>query len=269
MAPKQAQRKPKERSSLSYVLGDANAMGLWVFLSAVNEELGAMASAALGISPMAAGLAVLCTGLALYEPLCAAVGGKGASFNPSQNFAFAAAGQGSLSFHAFRSLAQAVGGSLGAAAALKVIPSSWQSKFGNYAHGVMPGVTLSQGFLAEALLSFILNIVILWSMETRRKNVAKLAPYIATVILIPLGSGFSGPFMNPAFAFSWFFHLKGAQLWEHLLVFWIGCLSGSYLAGLLWHRATQKGKQNAAKPSAKGARQSSQPLKAQEGKKVS
>lgn len=63
-----------------------------------------MVSAAFGISPMAAGLAVLCTGLALYEPVCTIVGGKGASFNPSQNFAFAAAGQGSLGFHAFRSV---------------------------------------------------------------------------------------------------------------------------------------------------------------------
>ncbi len=69
-----------------------------------TSQLGAIASAALGISPMTAGLAVLCTGLALYEPICAIVGGQGASFNPSQNFAFAAAGQGSLSFHAFRSV---------------------------------------------------------------------------------------------------------------------------------------------------------------------
>ena len=51
---------------------------------------------------------------------------------------------------------------------------------------------------------------------------------------IPLGSSLSGPFMNPAFAFSWFYHLKGADLWEHLVVYWAGCLLGSYMAGLAW-----------------------------------
>lgn len=49
-----------------------------------------------------------------------------------------------------------------------------------------------------------------------------------------MGVEFSGPFMNPAFAFSWFYHLKGADLWEHIAVYWVGCLAGSYLAGLLW-----------------------------------
>lgn len=226
--------KPAERSPLSQVFGDANAMGLWVFLSAVNEELGAILSSALGIPPMVAGLTVLCTGLALYEPICEIVGGKGASFNPSQNFAFAAAGKGAITLHALRSLAQAVGGVVGAGAALKMVPRPWQAKFGNYAHGVSPGASLLQGFCAEALLSFLLNIVILWAMETRHKRLAKLAPYIATVILIPAGAGYSGPFMNPAFAFSWFFHLKGAAMWEHISVFWGGCLLGSYLAGLAW-----------------------------------
>lgn len=46
--------------------------------------------------------------------------------------------------------------------------------------------------------------------------------------------------MNPAFAFSWFYHLKGADLWEHLIVFWGGCLSGSYVAGLAWRRITKQ-----------------------------
>ena len=51
---------------------------------------------------------------------------------------------------------------------------------------------------------------------------------------IPLGLATSGPFMNPAFAFSWFFHLRGDTLWEHIAVYWLGCLAGSYLAGLAW-----------------------------------
>jgi hypothetical protein len=42
----------------------------------VHVQLGAILSSALGIPPMVAGLTVLCTGLALYEPICEIVGGK-------------------------------------------------------------------------------------------------------------------------------------------------------------------------------------------------
>ena len=42
----------------------------------LRMQLGAMLSYALGIPPMVAGLTVLCTGLALYEPICSIVGGE-------------------------------------------------------------------------------------------------------------------------------------------------------------------------------------------------
>jgi len=66
------------------------------------------------------------------------------------------------------------------------------------------------------------------------------------VLQIPAGAGFSGPFMNPAFAFSWFFHLKGARMWEHISVFWGGCLLGSYLAGLAWFYLVSKSQRTSA-----------------------
>lgn len=49
--------------------------------------------------------------------------------------------------------------------------------------------------------------------------------------------------MNPAFAFSWFYHLRGTGLWEHVAVFWLGCLVGSYAAGLVWRVVTAPPKQ--------------------------
>lgn len=54
---------------------------------------------------------------------------------------------------------------------------------------------------------------------------------------IPAGASYSGPFMNPAVAFSWYWNLKGASAWEHFVVFWAGCLVGSYLAGVMWNSA--------------------------------
>ena len=53
--------------------------------------------------------------------------------------------------------------------------------------------------------------------------------------------------MNPAFAFRWYFHLKGAGMWEHIAVYWGGCLLGSYLAGLAWHFVVRQGAGKPAK----------------------
>lgn len=72
--------------------------------TSVLLQLTVMLADALGVPGLVAGLTVLCTTLALYDPVCALVGGQGASFNPSQNFAFAAAGQGSLTIHCLRSV---------------------------------------------------------------------------------------------------------------------------------------------------------------------
>lgn len=67
-------------------------------------QLSALLSDALGIQPLAAGLTVLCVGLALYEPVCAKLGNAQASFSPAVNFAQAGAGQGSLRHHTLRSV---------------------------------------------------------------------------------------------------------------------------------------------------------------------
>ena len=46
-------------------------------------------------------------------------------------------------------LAQAVGGVVGAGAALQMIPRPWQAKFGNYAHGVVPGSNAGASYRRE------------------------------------------------------------------------------------------------------------------------
>ena len=64
-------------------------------------QLGAML-AETGIPPFAAGLAVLLTGLALFDPVAQIVGGHGVSFNPATSACFAAAGKGSWGYHLLR-----------------------------------------------------------------------------------------------------------------------------------------------------------------------
>ena len=55
-----------------------------------------------GMPSFAAGLAVLITGLALFDPVAQLVGGHGVSFNPATSACFAAAGKGSWRSHAQR-----------------------------------------------------------------------------------------------------------------------------------------------------------------------
>lgn len=64
-------------------------------------QLGGMLSET-GIPAFAAGLAVLITGLALFDPVAQMVGGHGVSFNPATSACFAAAGKGTWGSHARR-----------------------------------------------------------------------------------------------------------------------------------------------------------------------
>ena len=115
--------------------------------------------------------------------------------NPSNNIAFAAAGRGKLSVHITRIVSsrtlhlvpcvqnrfpeqlhkdagavvyrcrQVVGGLLGAYAAIQYIPPSWQTDFAALSSGVKPGVSLWAGSACEAILAFLLNMAILYSLS--------------------------------------------------------------------------------------------------------
>ena len=121
--------------------------------------------------------------------------------NPSNNVAFAAAGRGRIPFHVSRivssrtlhnmhllpyvqyrcpeqlhkdpcavvaQVSQVVGGLLGAYAAIQYIPPSWQTDFAALSSGVKPGVSLWAGSACEAILAFLLNMAILYSLSECR-----------------------------------------------------------------------------------------------------
>ena len=63
--------------------------------------------------------------------------------------------------------AQALGGAVGTAVALRWVPHSWQGRFRTFDQGIKAGVSLTTGAACEGVLSFAINMVILWSLTTR------------------------------------------------------------------------------------------------------
>lgn len=224
----------KVRSGFSLAVGDAIATGFFVFISSTFEEVAEILAPALGIPDTVAGLSVLITGLIVFGPIADWLGGPGALINPSHNLAFAALGQGKKRVHLLRMVLQVVGGVLGAVAALVFIPVSWQRNFYKMALGPRPGVSLRVAVLAEAALTYLLNLVILYATSARNKYLAYWTPLVATIALVVTGAELTGPSMNPAFTFGWFTQFGTIDVSEHLLVFWLGPLLGGLLAGLTW-----------------------------------
>jgi len=104
---------------------------------------------------------------------------------------------------------------------------------GSLAGGVVPGTSITQGAVCEFILSFLSCAVIVSTIGMKNKGMMLAYQFGATLLLILGGMDYTGPSMNPAVTFCWFWHLKGHDALEHAVVFWAGPLAGSILAGLL------------------------------------
>ncbi|KAI1290003.1 Aquaporin-12B [Halotydeus destructor] len=92
----------------------------------------------------------------------------------------------------------------------------------------LKGSVLS-GFIAEAVCSFILRSVILESSRLRPPFTA-IAISSTILSLYLLSKDSSGAFFNPILASAFTLNCKGNSMAEHLIVYWIGSLSGSVVA---------------------------------------
>eukprot|EP00249_Psilotum_nudum_P007659 c20727_g1_i1 orf=1-420(-) len=127
----------------------------------------------------------------------------GALWNPSPLLALYSVGkgQGSLFYLAARFPAQAVGAVGGVFAARELVPLSYRHVMG----GPRLKVDLYVGILAELVLSFTLIFVILMAILKGPKSVfwRNWIIIFSTVAVLLLGSGYTGPSLNPANAFGW------------------------------------------------------------------
>jgi len=229
-------RKPKADSPKNnefVILGDLVMSCFWVFLSSTFMEVAETLSDLSGLQEFALVLVVTCIAIIAVGPVCNYFGG--ALFNPAHNAAFIVSGKGSVTVNIARMVAQIVGALAGSYAAVHTLPPWLQDHFHKLPAGLKEGVDLQLGFGIEAGFSALLNIIVLYSIDTKNKMFAYWAPIVATVILLVAGSYFTGPSLNPAIAFSWYHHYQGLALWQHVLLYWMAPFLGA-MAGAAIYR---------------------------------
>lgn len=161
----------------------------------------------------------------------------GASFNPLANISNFAAGEGkeTLLTLLLRIPAQTAGMQIGAWLTWHfVVPHTHRHTLEGPV--IKPGVNTAVGALTEFSLVLFLNTLVLYIFFGRPSSVGQKAAVLlpATLVAIMAGAAFTGPSMNPLFAFSWAYHHNRHTSLDHFLVYWIAPISGAVLAGLVF-----------------------------------
>ncbi|KAL5154488.1 Aquaporin SIP1-1 [Glycine soja] len=192
--------------AIKAAIGDAVLTFMWVFCSSVLGIASGYITNALNLQHITyngfpyASFLVTTTLVFVLVFLFTIIGNVlgGASFNPTGTASFYAVGLGSdtLFSMALRFPAQAAGAAGGAMAIMEVIPAKYRHMIG----GPSLKVDLHTGAVAEGVLTFVITFaVLLIFLRGPRSDLLKtwlLAT--ATVVLVMVGSAYTGPAMNPA-----------------------------------------------------------------------
>lgn len=158
----------------------------------------------------------------------------GASFNPTGNASFYAAGLGSdtLVSMAIRFPAQALGAVAGAKAIKELIPSKYSHMIG----GPALKVDLHTGAIAEGVLTFSITFAVLFILlrGPRSEFMKTLLMSVSTVAMILIGSAYTGPSMNPILAYGWAYLDNWHHTWDQFYVYWICPFIGAILAAWMF-----------------------------------
>ncbi|XP_076934556.1 aquaporin SIP1-2-like [Bidens hawaiensis] len=156
----------------------------------------------------------------------------GASFNAAGTIAFYIAGAGgsddTLMSTAVRFPAQAVGAVGGVMAIMELMPIEYKHML----EGPILKVDLHTGAIAEGVLTFAINFVVLWIFIKGPKSLFLkywLLSVASMAVIVP-GSSYTGPSMNPANAFGWAYVNNKHNTWEQFYVYWICPSLGAILA---------------------------------------
>lgn len=141
-------------------------------------------------------------------------------------------------------VAQFLGAAAGAVVIAVMTPAAMGGGAGNGAgtlgaNGLAPGVSVAQGLLVEAVLTFALVFTVFGAAMDKRGvgNVAAVAVgfvvLVAHLVAIPL----TGTGINPARSFG---PALVAGAWDNFWVFIVGPAIGAVAAALLYHRLLEK-----------------------------
>ncbi|KAI5061786.1 hypothetical protein GOP47_0022325 [Adiantum capillus-veneris] len=166
----------------------------------------------------------------------------GALWNPTAILALYSMGVSgdSLFSLAVRYPAQAAGAVGGVLAARELVPPSHREKIS----GPRLLVDLNKGILSELILTFLITFSVLVAIFKGPKNKFWKNWIIisSTVVVVILGAGYTGPSLNPAHAFAWAYVNNRHSNLEHLLVYWLAPLAGSFLAAWTFQLVFPRGR---------------------------
>ncbi|WOL15789.1 aquaporin SIP1-2 [Canna indica] len=236
--------------AIKAVVGDALITFMWMFCVSALGAATAFITSALQIQSVPLVLFITTTLVFLIVFVFSAVADAfgGASFNPAGSAAFYAAGLGNdnLITMALRFPAQAAGAVGGALAISEVMPPQYKHTL----VGPALKVDLHMGAIAEGVLTFVINMAVLWIVikGPRSAFVKTWLIAVSTVALVLAGAGYTGPSMNPVNAFGWAYINNLHNTWEQFYVYWICPFIGAIFAGWLFRIVFPLPKKRAEKP---------------------
>ncbi|XVF42460.1 hypothetical protein PTKIN_Ptkin01aG0365000 [Pterospermum kingtungense] len=218
---------------IKLAIGDMLITFMWVFISSTFGLLSSFIASAIGVQTIAWAPIVIITFIIFVFVFIFTLIGEflgGASFNPTGNASFYAAGVGddSLISMALRFPAQAAGAVGGALAIMEVMPD----KYKHMIEGPALKVDTHTGAIAEGVLTLVITFVVLLILLRGPQNAIfktwLLA--VATVAIIMPGAAYTGPSLNPANAFGWAYVNNWHNTWDQFYVYWICPFIGAIFA---------------------------------------
>ncbi|KAM7269096.1 hypothetical protein ACFE04_024593 [Oxalis oulophora] len=231
-------------SVIKSAIGDGILTFMWVFCSATFGLLTDITATALGVqsipfAPIFIITTIIFLFVFLFGFIAQALGG--ASFNPTGNASFYAAGitasDDTLFSMALRFPAQTAGAVGGALAIMKVMPPQYLHMIG----GPSLKVDIQTGGIAEGVLTFVISfLVLVILLRGPPSTILKTWMLsVVTVALVLAGAAYTGPSMNPPNAFAWAYLNNMHNTWEQFYVYWICPFIGAILAGWAFRESAQ------------------------------
>ncbi|KAJ8762758.1 hypothetical protein K2173_017573 [Erythroxylum novogranatense] len=223
--------------ALKAAIGDTLMTFIWVFITSMFGLFTHLIVTALGIqklvwAPLVVTTLLIFLSVFVFNLIAEALGG--ASFNPTGNAAFYAAGIGgdSLFSMALRFPAQAAGAVGGVLAIMEVMPPQYKHMLA----GPTLKVDLQTGAIAEGILTFLITFAVLVILLKGPRNPVSQTWLIAvaTVLVVVAGAEYTGPSMNPVNAFGWAYVNNWHNTWEQFYVYWICPFIGAVFAARLF-----------------------------------